>query len=208
MLIALAMFSFAALSCGAAPVHLAPPPLHITLTFASDVSPSLVRRALDEADAVWRPSGVTFAWDTESRGSAPAALRIVVDDERGGASGGLPPLGWIMFEADGTPERLIHLSYANAVTLLDENLVMGDRNSMPIAQRETYLGRAMGRALAHELGHYLLASKVHTHTGLMKSTLTAAELFSFERSRLEVTPPLCEGVLTRLFGSASTAPSP
>jgi hypothetical protein len=205
MLIAL---TFVALACGAAPVHLAPPPLPIRLTFAAYISPSPLRRLLDEADAVWRPSGVTFAWDTESRGSAPAALRIVVDDERGAASGGLPPLGWITFDAGDTPGRLIHLSFANAVALLDESSVLGDRTRMPIAQRETYLGRALGRALAHELGHYLLASKRHTPTGLMKGTLTAAELFSFERSRLEVTPPLCEGMLTRLFASASTAPSP
>ena len=33
---------------------------------------------------------------------------------------------------------------------------------MPLAQREMLLARAMGRALAHELGHYLLASKIHT----------------------------------------------
>src|SRR2546430_3992599 len=141
MLIAIA---FAALVCGTAPVHLAPPPLPITLTFTSAVSPSLVRRLLDEADAVWRPSGVTFAWDTESRGTAAATLRIVVDDERGAPSGGLAPLGWIMFEADGTPERLIHLSYANAVTLLDEAVALGDRNRMPLAPRETHLGRALG----------------------------------------------------------------
>ncbi len=197
MLIAI---SFVALVCGTAPAHLASPPLHITLTFARDVSPSLVLRLLDEADAVWRPSGVTFAWDTQSHGSVPAALQIVVDEERGAAPGGLPPLGWILFDAQDTPGRLIHLSYANAVALLNESPVLGDRNSMPIAQRETYLGRALGRALAHELGHYLLASKGHTPTGLMKGTLTANELFSPERSRLEVTPPLCEGMLTRLFG--------
>jgi hypothetical protein len=205
MLIAIA---FVALVCGTAPVHLAPPPIHISLTFTSDVSPSLVRRLLDEANAVWRPSGVTFAWDTESRGTAAPALWIVVDDERGTAPGGLPPLGWILFDGQGIPGRMIHLSYANAVALLNESPEMGDRASMPIAQRETYLGRAMGRALAHELGHYLLASKAHTATGLMRGTLTATELFASERSRFEMTPPLCEGMLTRLFASASTMPSP
>ena len=33
---------------------------------------------------------------------------------------------------------------------------------MPIFEREMLLARAIGRALAHELGHYLLASKEHT----------------------------------------------
>jgi hypothetical protein len=44
-------------------------------------------------------------------------------------------------------------------------------------QRDTLLARAMGRALAHELGHYLLASTAHTEGGLMKAVLTAVELF-------------------------------
>ena len=39
------------------------------------------------------------------------------------------------------------------------------------------LARAMGRALAHEMGHYLLASKEHTKNGLMQAHRTATEFF-------------------------------
>jgi hypothetical protein len=46
----------------------------------------------------------------------------------------------------------------------------------------------MGRALAHELGHYLLASKVHTPHGLMKATLTAVELFAPDASDFRLEP--------------------
>ena len=58
--------------------------------------------------------------------------------------------------------------------------VVGIVEQMPQSQRETLLARAMGRALAHELGHYLLASKVHTEHGLMKAVLTAVGAVSAE----------------------------
>jgi hypothetical protein len=44
----------------------------------------------------------------------------------------------------------------------------------------------MGRALAHELGHSLLASKAHSAQGLMKARLTASELFSLPRDRFGI----------------------
>ena len=42
---------------------------------------------------------------------------------------------------------------------------------MPIFEREMLMARAMGRALAHELGHYFLASKEHTQERADESAL-------------------------------------
>src|SRR5205085_1566269 len=107
------------------------------------------------------------------------------------------------------PGRLIHVSYANAVALLDgSGPVVGHPSDMPISERETYLGRAMGRALAHELGHYLFASKTHTAKGLMQQTLTAGQLFSPLRTAMELPAALCETIVARLRGSGSSSTSP
>jgi hypothetical protein len=54
---------------------------------------------------------------------------------------------------------------------------------MPRLQREILLARAMGRALAHELGHYIAASKTHTSRGLMKAVHSAYELFGPPRDQ-------------------------
>ena len=68
-----------------------------------------------------------------------------------------------MFDDVTAPEQEIYLSHANARQMMEEARgVVGIVDQMPIVQREMLLARAMGRALAHELGHYLLASKVHT----------------------------------------------
>ena len=76
---------------------------------------------------------------------------------------------------------------------------------MPIAQQHTMLGRAMGRALAHELGHYLLASKVHTRQGLMKAVLTAVELFMPDVSGIRVEPAQRVAIAARLRGEPLVA---
>ena len=76
---------------------------------------------------------------------------------------------------------------------------------MPIVQRETLLARAMGRALAHELGHYLLASKVHTNRGLMKAILNAAELFTSDVRGLRIDPAQGQAIVARLRGEPLVA---
>jgi len=207
MLIAMSMI---ALACDAAPARIAaPPPLHITVWHADNVPASLARKMTAEADAIWRSSGLTFVWEEAAPGRAPAAVQIIVNDDRGGTSSPLPPLGWILFDAHDVPDRLIHVSYANAVELLDSSgPVVGNPNAMPTEERETYLGRAMGRALAHELGHYLMASKTHTPKGLMRGTLSATTLFSPIRELLEVPPAMCETLLTRLRRPGSNVASP
>ena len=90
--------------------------------------------------------------------------------------GGLA-LGWIYFD-ESTPGHRIYVSYANVQQLMLESRgVIGSQDRMPIFEREVLLSRALGRALAHELGHYFLASKAHTDRGLMKAHRTASEFF-------------------------------
>ena len=91
------------------------------------------------------------------------------------------------------------MSYANAKVLLELAApAIGRVATMPVLQRETYLARAMGRALAHELGHYLLASKVHTPRGLMQTPRSASEMLSPTRVRFEIDPVQKQAVVSRL----------
>jgi len=64
--------------------------------------------------------------------------------------------------------------------------VVGLADRMPIAEREMLLARAMGRALAHEIGHYLFGSKTHSARGLMQATHSAAQFFGYERNAFTV----------------------
>jgi hypothetical protein len=195
------------------------PPMivHVT-TDGADLSPTLVTRLLAEADAIWRSSGVTFVWRRAVRVVGRSAsvsetgpyvantLRVTIGASRGVARDASLPLGWIVFDDATAPEQEIYLSHANAVTLMEQARgVIGIVAQMPISQRETLLARAMGRSLAHELGHYLLASKLHTPRGLMKATLTAVELFMPDASPFRIDPAQRGVVTARLRGDPMVA---
>lgn len=221
MLIATAVAAlFASTAFAAAPAASSPsiPPMIVNVTSSADLSPALIARVFAETDAIWRSSGVTFIWRRTSRDAAPygraldmgpyvpSTLRLNIGDSRGEVRDGHMPLGWIVFDDVTVPEQEIYLSHANAVKLMEEARgVVGVIAHMPISQRETLLARAMGRALAHELGHYLLASKVHTPRGLMKAVLTAAELFMPDASGFRIEPAQRQLIAARLRGEPLVA---
>jgi len=159
----------------------------VTISAPADVKSSFVDRVTAEADAIWRSAGLTITWERQPARVASRTLHVVFGNERGNATSSMQPLGWIRFDAD-QPAPDMYLSYANAVTLLETSRdSIGLSHNMTVLERDIYLSRAMGRALAHELGHYLLASKAHTADGLMKANRTAAEFFSSDRRRFAVT---------------------
>jgi hypothetical protein len=215
MLIATSLASIvlaSALAAGATPATSSLPPFAISVSTPSTLSPTLVERVLAEADAVWRPAGVTFVWrrqhdDARARtieagpGLAPT-LRVVIG--RGRAADTVKrhdstmALGWIVFD-DNAPDSEIYLSYDNAdAYMVSSRAVVGLSDRMPVAERETLMARVMGRALAHEIGHYLLASKVHTTRGLMQATHTATEFFTFDRRAFAVDAAQRQAVADRM----------
>jgi len=151
--------------------------LTVNVSASPDIPVALVSRALNETSAIWRAAGVEFIWQHGPSYSPTAALHVVIGNEaRPVLEGGLA-LGWIYFD-ESTPGHRIYVSYTNVHQLmLDSAGVIGPQDRMPLFEREVLMARAIGRALAHEFGHYFLASKVHTRSGLMKAHRTAAEFF-------------------------------
>jgi hypothetical protein len=85
-------------------------------------------------------------------------------------------LGWIEF-VNGEPQPAITVSVAAARRLVAAGSWRGRPfSALPSAVSRTFLQRALGRAIAHEIGHYLLRSKTHEHRGLMRPTFTVDEI--------------------------------
>jgi hypothetical protein len=197
----------------AAPVETAyasVPPMIVNVSSAPNIPESLVARLLAETDALWRGSGFTFVWrrearevvpyarSTEAGPSLPSTLRVVIGNETRPPRDGSLPLGWIRFD-DMTPAQEIYLSYTSVRQLMASSReVIGLVDQMPLRQREILGARALGRALAHELGHYLLASKIHTKRGLLKATRTAGELFAAEGRGFQIDPSQRQAMAARL----------
>jgi len=165
------------------------PPFVVGVTVVSDIPPAMVTRVLREAGDIWHAAGVDVVWQRNTGTvAAKASVRVTIGNWTGAGMGAdkSMPLGWIVF-TDGAPEHEIYVSYTNAVMLLDE--ARGSTSpsyQMPRAERDTLLGRAMGRAMAHELGHFLLGSSAHSTRGLMRARRNATDFFSPDRSRFEM----------------------
>jgi hypothetical protein len=160
------------------------PPISIGVFAARDIDQSVLNRILDEAQAIWEPAGITFDWHRipSERGSATWQLTVTIDDQRRGFLEWQGALGWIPFTPSG-PAPSIHLSRAAAEAMISGTAGVNGT----ILGHEILLGRALGRALSHELGHYLLRSKAHAPHGLMRATWPTDELFSIYRDGFTLT---------------------
>jgi hypothetical protein len=160
-------------------------PIAVAVVASRDVTDSLVNRICAEADAIWAPAGVAFEWNRDASKDEAHRLTIEVTiDDRRTPAGGDDALGWLTF-AGNSPDRVIHLSRPTAEGLLRD---WPGLNDATITTHEALIGRALGRALAHELGHYIFRSKVHTRRGLMRKAWTSGETFARSRIGFELTP--------------------
>jgi len=148
------------------------------------VTDSLVKRICAEAQEIWGRAGIALDWQRQASKDAANGLTIEVTiDDRQRPVGREGALGWILFTNEGA-DPSIHLSRASAEALLRSTPDIVDSTRM---SHEALIGRALGRALAHELGHYIFQSKSHTPRGLMRADWTSDEAFALNRGEFELT---------------------
>jgi hypothetical protein len=169
----------------------------VRIEVETEGSQALDARMLTEiaktAREIWRPyADITFDLTRESVRTSQS-VHLVITDRISTLSDGAS-LGWIEF-VDGRPSNVITVSLTAATALMKASRW----GEFPKMVQRTFLVRAMARAIAHELGHYLLASHDHAAHGLMRGQLTADDIMQPRRSsdrldRAEV-QRLHEGVL-------------
>ena len=187
------------------------PTLPIAVHTSPSVSRSLATSALEEAAAIWRNAGVRLVWTIVDEkggspralpsGAAPDVLRVLIDDDPGTTLDIGVAIGWVNFY-DDEPHPEIHLSYLNAVTGLARACPPGALGRMMRSELDEVVAIGLGRALAHELGHYLLGSKVHSGKGLMHADWSPTELFGADRPFLGLDAVQREALASKLVTSA------
>jgi len=180
--------NFVHVACGSYDRHMVPILLlHISLTLpAMGLTADARRTAIAEVAAIWSIHGVLVGADS---GEPPAhdAVIIRVAVERRPTSLGPPsggPLASLRFDDTGVPVPVITLYLAALVEMIARANTPGSGgDGAPALLRERAVGRAVGRVLAHELGHFLLRSRWHAESGLMRSIQTTTDLIGPERER-------------------------
>jgi len=158
------------------PVRLASPPLlvlniHLTTTDGLPVSSRGV--LIGEAQSIWERGHVSLKWlrDKSDAGGDPV-LRVLVVARPVTTPEHTP---WTVAELV-KPEGFNAVAIASttgARRILDES--RWAQMMPPTALYDYRLGIVLGRAVAHEIGHYLLRTSTHAKEGLMRARIDARE---------------------------------
>jgi hypothetical protein len=150
------------------------PVLNLRLTVSSEF-PALSRQALvAEASSIWRDGNIQLRWLT---GNPPpqtgTTLRVLVTSRAVVSS--VEGHNWTVGELlrFGETSAIAVASITGAQRILGESQRVGLLD-LP-ATYDHRLGVVLGRAVAHEIGHYVLQTNTHASHGLMRATIDARE---------------------------------
>lgn len=170
------------------------PTQHLVLAFAeSTLHPAVIHAAVAEATDIWAPYGVAVELAAPC-GSAPddaetltvAIARSVTPD----AEPWHGTLGVIIFDASGAPHPRMTVYIDRLMDLISGAPIwLANEQHWPRALRDRVIGRALGRVIAHEIGHFVLRSRDHASSGLMRRVQGADELIAPDRSRFALWRP-------------------
>jgi hypothetical protein len=162
---------------------------------------------------VWQPYGVALSWldgnedctlAARDDWSAPADIYVSLTAEEGRSSlepdrrGVRPPLGSVLFHAN-VPDRTVHLAYRPVQRMVMDARISGWSVALfPPPRREQFLGRALGRVFAHELGHVLLGTRAHANAGLMRATFSGTDLVVIDRVHMGLDRELIQRLVHRI----------
>jgi hypothetical protein len=167
-------------------------PTHILLQIVSATpapNPAL-ERMIDEAAAIWTPYRVVVSPVFEAVRSDDREGRwitLVVRAQPANRIDGRQPRGHRALASlvfvDNTPGDVMYVSLDTALRMVRDARL--GRGAPEVEER--FAAQLLGRAVAHELGHFLLASKRHASEGLMRASFEAIDLMSNDRARFRLT---------------------
>lgn len=161
----------------------------VDLRFAGrEPSVVTVQAMRDEASAIWEPYGVRLQWsparDTARCPRVLGSFAVLVKSRPSVADSASRSsvLGSTLLSPAGIDRAPIHVDY-DATELLVGSVsasrfmtVVGHADAEPAD-----VGRALGRVLAHEIGHVVLGASCHQAWGLMRSRFEAVDIVARQR---------------------------
>jgi hypothetical protein len=180
------------------------PSIHVgaLLVVASPVSKTAITAMQAEVERIWGRYGVTICWLAHGHlppGSSANVDVLVVVDSRGWGHRrptGRNALGCFRFDRDGDSRPLITIFPQHAQRLA------GALSARICGRRcleswfERLHGTLLGRALAHEIGHYLLGPE-HSPAGLMRAEIDPRDVLAGEPKGVSLTDSQVQRLTSR-----------
>jgi hypothetical protein len=187
----------ARMACGDAPR----PPVRLHLIDRAGLSVDARVELMRETIAPWRAVDVSVEWVAgmpvrPSGLGEPKDLYVVVVADAAATTDGQPlPMASILF-VNGQPTTRItvhagHVAGRLAAMRIDDVPFL----ERPRLIRDRVLGRVLGRAAAHEVGHFLSGSGEHATTGLMRASHRIEHLMEPGHPMFRVAAPAIPGCL-------------
>lgn len=170
-----------------------PHAVHVSIEQESGAALPLaeLRAVAVDIERIWRP----FVEVIATVGNGPAGMlarehvRLVIS-ARTLQSADAAGIGWIEF-VGGQPKPVMTVSLAAVTQLLVAGSWSGRPfTSLPARASLLFRQRAIARAAAHELGHYLLRTKEHARSGLMRAVYTVDQIMSSSARHSRLPPVL------------------
>jgi hypothetical protein len=147
--------------------------LDVALTVSMTLPDGVRDAAMREVEGIWRREGVHIHWTPPGlpSGAPPSGIRVMVVSVA--ASTGRDGHDWAVAELlrDDGGRPIAIASVASARRVLD----VAGVSAGPAALVARRLGVVLGRAVAHEIGHYLLNTTGHARHGLMRARIDARD---------------------------------
>jgi hypothetical protein len=177
-------------------------PLHVLLTVSSNLATMSRDTLIREAERIWRHEQVNIEWappgHTVEHPDAPLRVLVVTlprRDERGAREW---PVAELIPEAE--PRAVAIASIAGAERVVNEATRATSNEGTP---RDYRLGLVLGRAVAHEIGHFLLATGTHAESGLMRASIDAREFAGMDGAAFRLDHDASQWLRQRLTSSAA-----
>lgn len=153
-----------------------PQQFRIRIVGTSNVKEVVLAQARAEVEVIWRRYQVEIVWSFGPSEMNAAKPDLSVEFVPGLPSHSASAIAWVIF-TNGRPLPLARVSVPAATNLLEANSWSngGPLRMVTVVKRDVALGRIMGRALAHEIGHFMLASRQHRRNGLMRAVIDAEQ---------------------------------
>jgi len=182
--------------------------LEILLTIAPSLPAAARVPLLDEAARIWTTQGVAIDWlsPTAPPRLADRSLRVLVIPRRGSAAQQNDSLavGELLGPARGHAVAIVSIEAAER--LLEEARPPGFPLQAPLDHRR--LGLVLGRAVAHEIGHYLLDTHTHARRGLMRPRFDAREFSDLRPGTFTLDADAAQWLKDRVVREAAVTHSP
>jgi hypothetical protein len=192
--------------------------LGVDISVLASMPPRQLLAMKREAAGLWEPHGVALTWigTTDAGRQAPPGLLALLhvrladsEDRRHPGRFSARRLGTVLFlENGGVAEPTVSLSIeAIGRTIEEARWTSGRVGNWPAELRQELLGRALGRVLAHEIGHFVLAWRGHTPDGLMRPDFRGETLVQPGRRGFELSDRLMPRLRARLAQLSSSGGS-